>query len=110
MRKRLTDGVNTSHVPASTPQRTELVGHQSVLPFRTRLRSRFRLIHSLPRGTNPESARARRARRRAQSIERERAMHIGRFFIAALCAAIISATVLWAAADPNNYRVTILVS
>src|SRR5204863_4210492 len=52
----------------------------------------------------------RRARRRAQSMERERAMHIGRFFIAALCAAIISATVLWAAADPNNYRVTILVS
>ena len=36
-------------------------------------------------------------------------MHIGRFFIAGLCAATISASVL-RAADVNNYRVTILVS
>jgi len=42
-------------------------------------------------------------------MERERAMHIGRFFIAGLCAAIAFATVL-RAADVNNYRVTILVS
>jgi hypothetical protein len=42
-------------------------------------------------------------------MERERAMHIGRFFIAGLCAAITFASVL-RAADVNNYRVTILVS
>jgi len=36
-------------------------------------------------------------------------MHIGRFFIAALCAAAVCAGVL-RAADSNNYRVTILVS
>ena len=39
-------------------------------------------------------------------MERERAMHIGRFFIAGLCAAIAFASVL-RAADVNNYRVTI---
>src|SRR4029453_308440 len=48
-------------------------------------------------------------------MEREPARHIGRFFIAGLCAAIAFASVLRAAdannaADPNNYRVTILVS
>jgi uncharacterized protein (TIGR03118 family) len=42
-------------------------------------------------------------------MERERAMHIRRYLIALLGAAIASATVL-RAADVNNYRVTILVS